>query len=156
MYNFLNRRQLADQIGRETAAIVLAASRPYEQTSSFATPAIDLEADPVATRAPENDADAGVVQTGQTWEQQSVLTDEERTWHKSIRKPRKEGDTTEPIWLNDVVLDSRISERMRRFALDPEEEARANRIASGAEQSRFVPLQDFRAEKVVYGNIDEE
>lgn len=156
MYNFLNRRHLADQIGRETAAIVLAASRPYEQTSSFVTTATDLEADPVATRAPENDADAGVAQTRQTWEQQSVLTDEERTWHKSVRKPRKEGDKTERVWLNDVVLDSRIGERMRRFVLDPEEEARANRIASGAEQSRAVPVHDLRAEKVIVGDIDEE
>lgn len=156
IYNFLNRRHLADQIGRETAAIVLAASRPYEQTSGFATPAADLEADPVATRAPENDADAGIVQIGQTWEQQSLLNNEERTWHKSVRKPRPEGDTTEPIWLNDIVIDSRIGERMRRFELDPEEEARANRIASGAEQTRAVPVQDLRAEKVVVDNIDEE
>lgn len=156
IYNFLNRRHLADQIGRETAAIVLAASRPYEQTSSFATTASDLEADPVATRAPENDADAGIAQTGQTWEQQSVLTKEERTWHKSVRKPRKEGDTTEQIWTKDIVLDSRIGERMRRFTLEPEEEARANRIANGAEQSRAVPIQDLRAEKVVLGDISEE
>jgi import inner membrane translocase subunit TIM54 len=97
-----------------------------------------------------------VAQTGQTWEQQSVLTGEERTWHKSVRKPRKEGDTTEQVWLNDVVLDSRIGERMRRFVLEPEEEARAKRIASGAEQSRAVPIQDLRAEKVVLGDIDEE
>ncbi|KEF56080.1 uncharacterized protein A1O9_07661 [Exophiala aquamarina CBS 119918] len=158
MYNFLNRRHLADQIGRETAAIVLAASRPYEQTTSFATTSAGLEADPVATRAPENDADtdAGIVQTGQTWEQQTVLANEERAWHKSVRKPRKECDITEQIWTKDVVLDTRVGERMRRFALQPEEEARANRIASGAEQSRAVPIQDLRAEKVVLGDISEE
>lgn len=156
IYNFLNRRHLADQIGRETAAIVLAAYRPYEQDSSFVTTSSDLGADSIATRAPENDADAGIVQTAQTWEQQSQLKVEEHTWHKSVRKPRKEGDTTEQIWMNDVVLDNRIGERMRKFVLDPAEELRASRIASGAEKSRAIPIQDLRAEKVVVGDLGDE
>ncbi|KAL2395461.1 Mitochondrial import inner membrane translocase subunit tim54 [Exophiala dermatitidis] len=137
IYNFLNRRHLADQVGRDTAAIVLAAHRPYHRGPAVSTTDSDLEADPLATRAPENDAAAS---SRQSWEQQTVLADEERTWHKSVRKPAKEGDTTERVWLNDIVIDNRIGERMRRFELDPEEEARANRIANGVEkpQSRYV------------------
>lgn len=156
IYNFLNRRHLADQIGRETAAIVLAANRPYEQSSSFATPSSDLEADPVATRTPENDADDRAIQTGQTWEQQSLLREEESKWHKSVRKPRKEDDETEIIWMNDITIDPRIGDRMRRFVLDPEEEARADRLLSGVEKPRLIPIQDLRAQKPILGNLDDE
>ena len=147
IYNFLNQRHLADDIGRRTAAIVLAASRPYQQSSSFAsssTPS-DLDAVPVATRAPENDVYAETVQTSQTWEQQTVLADEEPSWHKSVRKPRT--DDLERVWLDDVVLDPRIAERMRRFELNPDEEARAQRIGAGQEKGRAVPMEDLRAIK---------
>ena len=148
IYNFLNQRHLADDIGRRTAAIVLAASRPYEQTSSFASSstASDLDAVPVTTSAPESDASAAeIAQTSQTWEQQSVLADEEPTWHKSVRKPRS--DDLERVWLDDVVLDPRIAERMRRFELDPDEEARAQRIGAGVERTRAVPVEDLRSVK---------
>lgn len=154
IYNFLNRRHLADQIGRDTAAIVLAASRPYERGSALtSTPGDDLDAVPVATKAPE--LDALPAQTGHVWEQQTALAFEEPLWHKSIYKSRKEGDETERTWINDVVVDTRIGERMRKFELDPDEEARANWIASGVETTRAVPVQDLRKEKLLLGNIDE-
>lgn len=158
IYNFLNRRHLADQIGRETAAIVLAANRPYEQSSTFASPMAELDTSPIATatRAPENDADEGSVQTGQTWEQQTMLGDEEHTWHKSVRKPRKDDDETEVVWMKEVVIDPRLGERMRRFMLDPEEEARATRLLSGEEKSGLIPVQDLRAQKPVFGNLEDE
>lgn len=154
IYNFLNRRSLADSIGRETAAVVLAAYRPYRHDESFPSPppAEGLDADPLATKAPENDALG--VQTRQTWEQQTVLESEEATWHKSVRKPPKDGDKTERVWLNDVVLDSRIAERMRRFELDPAEEERADRIARGEEKGFAVPVHDLRSEKVVIDKFD--
>jgi import inner membrane translocase subunit TIM54 len=78
----------------------------------------------------------------QDWEQQVLLAEEEQTWHKSVRKPLKEGDETERVWLNDIVIDSRIGERMRKFELDPEEEARADRIASGLEKPRTAHADD--------------
>ncbi|EXJ85066.1 hypothetical protein A1O3_05741 [Capronia epimyces CBS 606.96] len=139
IYNFLNRRHLADQVGRETAAIVLAANRPYHRGSTFATTDPNLEADPLATRSPEVDA---AVTSNEGWEQQASLAMEEQTWHKSVRKAAKEGDETERVWSNDIVIDSRIGERMRKFELDAEEETRANRIVSGAEKPRTFHVDD--------------
>ncbi|OCT51850.1 Mitochondrial import inner membrane translocase subunit tim54 [Cladophialophora carrionii] len=165
IYNFLTRRHLADRIGRETAAIVLAASRPYEQGSSFSsfsdTPS---DIDPVATRAPESDASptssfpppSGNSHGQVSWEQQFLLMDEESKWHKSVRKPRKEDDTSEPIWTADIVIDERIGFRMRKFDLQPEEEARANRLASGVEKPNVPDPIDLRKEKVLIGNLDDD
>ncbi|KAK4943875.1 mitochondrial import inner membrane translocase subunit tim54 [Elasticomyces elasticus] len=152
IYNFLNRRHLADQIGRDTASIVLASYRPYAQGSALSSSGDDLDAVPVATKDPESDA---LPSSGRAWEQQTALAFEEPWWHKSAYKSRKEGDETERILANDMVIDTRIGERMRKFELDPEEQARANRIASGAEATRAVPVEDLRKEKVVLGNIDE-
>jgi import inner membrane translocase subunit TIM54 len=148
-YDFLNRRKLADQIGREVAAIVLAANRPYQQDASFAISAIEADdAIPVATRAPESDM-AEVVQTREAWEQQAVLSSEEPYWHKSVRKPLKTDDTisqVERVWKNDVVMDPRIAERMRRFELSAEEDDRSRRIWEGTEKGRAVPVVDLRKE----------
>lgn len=116
----------------------------------------DLDAVPVATKAPEIDASASASASfSQGWEQQSVLEVEEPYWHKSIHKPRKEGDDSEQIWLKNAVIDPRIGERMRRFELTAEEEERARRIASGSEKTRAIPVQDLRSEKVKLGNVDE-
>ena len=155
IYNFLNRRHLADQIGRDTAAIVLASYRPWEQSSAFAPSGDDLDAVPVATRAPESDADGLPSGSGKKWEQQTALASEEPWWHKSVYKSLKEGDETERVLMNDMVIDTRIGERMRKFELAPEEEARANRIASGVEKTRAIPVDDLRKEKVILGSIDE-
>lgn len=93
MYRFLNRRQVADTIGRETAAAVLGVYRPFETS-------------------------------GEVPEQQQLLAHEEPDWHKTVKK-REDGETKERTWLDDMVLDPRIAERMRRFALDMEAEERA-------------------------------
>jgi mitochondrial import inner membrane translocase subunit TIM54 len=161
VYNFLTRRYLADHIGRQTAAIVLAASRPYEQGSSFsAFTDSPSDVDPLATRAPESDASPTAPATSnanqKAWEQQSALIDDEARWHKSVRKPRKEDDTSEPIWIRDVVVDERVGSRMRKFELEPEEEARANRLASGSEKPNVPEPLDLRKEKVVIGNLDDD
>lgn len=154
IYDFLNRRKLADQIGRETAAIVLAANRPYQQDASFAVSTINVDdAAPVATRAPESDM-AEVVQTREAWEQQAVLSLEEPYWHKSVRNPRKTDDTisqVERVWMNDVVMDPRIAERMRRFELSTEERDRSQRIWEGTEKGRAIPIVDLRKEKPKMG-----
>lgn len=148
-YDFLNRRKLADEIGREVAAIVLAANRPYQQDDGFALSAIEEDnATAVPTRAPESDM-ADVVQTSEAWEQQTILSHEEPYWHKSVRKPLKTDDAisqVERVWKNDIVMDPRIAERMRRFELSAEEEERAKRIWEGTEKGRALPVVDLRKE----------
>ena len=151
IYNYLNQRKLADDIGRQTAAIVLTAHRPYQQLETFASTSSsgsDLDAAPIATRTPESNAtESAVVQNSLNWEQQSALIEEELTWHKSVRKPRN--DDLERVWLDDVVIDPRIAERMCRFVLDPEEEARAQRIGNGKEKGRAVPVEDLEELKPI-------
>ncbi|RFU75956.1 mitochondrial import inner membrane translocase subunit tim54 [Trichoderma arundinaceum] len=107
---FLTRRHLADDIGREVAAVCFAAARDWR------------EAD------------------GQ-YEQQLVLKHEENDWPKFVWKDEpeaavddaeKEKKSAEPpkekIWASNLVVDSRIVERMRRFEIQPEDEARAQKI----------------------------
>jgi len=158
IYNWLNRRSLQDQIGRQTASIVLANYRPYQHDESFASPNQLDDAAPLATKAPENDhADSFPVQTSATYEQQSLLVEEEPYWHKSVRKPTTTDDEKERIWMRDIVLDPRIAERMRRFELDPEQEERVNRIAAGDDSAKWaVPVQDLRQQKPVLGDPDQD
>lgn len=154
IYNWLNRRFLQDQIGRQTAAIVLANYRPYHHNESFATP--DLDSTPVATKAPESDAlDTLPLQTSSVYEQQSLLTEEEQYWHKSIRKAKPD-DTKESIWMADIAIDPRIGDRMRRFEVDPEQEERAQRIAAGDEEAKWaVPVQDLRSRMPILSADDD-
>lgn len=113
VYRYLTRRHLADSTGREVAALVLAASiRPYNHEESFAS-SVDIDdASPSNTegRASPNEV---VAHTGHRWEQQRVLEEEEAEWHKTARKPRQERE--EAVWIEGVVVDERIGERMRRF-----------------------------------------
>ncbi|KAI0850607.1 mitochondrial import inner membrane translocase subunit Tim54 [Daldinia vernicosa] len=111
---FLNRRHLADDIGREVAAACLAAAREFREDADL-------------TRA----------------EQQTVLEHEERDWPKAIWKEDKpkEGEEKkvsatpqEKIWTRPIVLDPRIAMRMRRFEIQPEEEARAREIVVPEEE----------------------
>ena len=89
-----------------------------------------------------------MVQTVPRWEQQSLLQAEETDWHKSAKKPR--ADDLERVWLDDVVMDPRIAERMRKFELAPEEEERARRIREeGLEKLRAVEVQDVGSEPPV-------
>jgi import inner membrane translocase subunit TIM54 len=121
MYRFLNRRQNADDIGRQTAAAVLGVYRPFDT--------------PGESRF-EGGQDSSNVNEDKSnkWEQQRLLAHEEPEWHKSV-KERKETDERERVWLDDMVLDPRIAERMRRFELDSESEERAQRIAKEKEES---------------------
>ncbi|KAI1804858.1 mitochondrial import inner membrane translocase subunit Tim54 [Daldinia bambusicola] len=105
---FVNRRYLADDIGREVAAVCFAAAREYRDDADL-------------TRS----------------EQQTVLENEERDWPKAVWKEDdkpKEGEKDVPavpkekVWTSPIVLDPRIAMRMRRFEIQPEEEARAKEI----------------------------
>ena len=158
IYNWLNRRSLQEHIGRQTASIVLANYRPYQHDESFASPTQPADNAPLATRAPENDlADSSPVQTSATYEQQSLLLEEEPYWHKSARQPPKIDDKKERIWMNEIAFDPRIAERMRRFELDPEQEERVNRIAAGDEGAKWaVPVQDLRQRKPMLGDPDKD
>ena len=107
---FLNRRKLADDIGREVAAACLAASREWNE-----------------------DSDLG-------YEQKGVLEWEEKNWSKKVWKDDKPDpeEAAEPplekIWASDMVVDPSIAMRMRRFVLLPEDEARAARIVVPEEE----------------------
>lgn len=103
---FLNRRKLADDIGREVAAVCFAAaSREWR------------EAD------------------GQ-FEQETVLQPEEKDWPKTVWQDEEEAEDAaspaapkkEKIWTSSMVVDQRLMQRMRRFELSPEVEARAAAI----------------------------
>ncbi|KAK0760090.1 hypothetical protein N5P37_007170 [Trichoderma harzianum] len=106
---FLTRRHLADDIGREVAAVCFAAARDWREVD------------------------------GQ-YEQQLVLKQEEDDWPKFVWKdepePVDEAEKAkkaaeppkEKIWASPLVVDSRIVERMRRFEIQPEDEARAQKI----------------------------
>ncbi|KAI1383035.1 mitochondrial import inner membrane translocase subunit Tim54 [Hypoxylon trugodes] len=105
---FLNRRYLADDIGREVAAVCLAAAREYREDADL-------------TRA----------------EQQTALEHEESNWPKSVWKEDempKEGENdaaatpSEKIWAKPIVLDPRIAMRMRRFEIQPQDETHAKEI----------------------------
>ncbi|ORY02358.1 mitochondrial import inner membrane translocase subunit Tim54 [Clohesyomyces aquaticus] len=120
MYRFLNRRQVADDIGRQTAAAVLAAYRPFESPR---------ESHSGISTMYDNESDASS-STG--WEQQRLLKHEEAEWHKNVRE-RKGDDDRERVWLDGMVLDPRIAERMRRFELDMDGEERAKRAAAEKE-----------------------
>lgn len=126
MYRFLTRRHLADDIGRQTAAAVLAAHRPFQQmepsvsSSSFKPESVGASESSVTSNA-----------QGSQWEQEEILKLEEFEWHKSVRKREPEKDK-EREWTDAMVLDERIALRMRKFELDREDEDRAKRIAKGA------------------------
>ena len=173
-YNFLTRRYLADRLGRETAAIVLAANRPYQQSENLVSDLSDADSLPqLATLAPESDqqsptqqgaqlsisdpASRASLQSASHWEQQSSLLEEEPLWHKSVRKAKPaDNDTAERVWLDGIVLDPRIAQRMRKFELEPEEDERAARIGAGQEIGKARIIDDLRSKEVVVGNLDED
>lgn len=131
IYRFLTQRYLAESVGRDVAAFVLAQStRPYQEgtnaLSSDSASNSELTAESSST--PETSAPS------KTYEQQSLFEHEEKEWHKSVRK--REDDGKEREWLDDIILDPRIASRMNRFTLPSDEEDRANRIEEGKEWVR--------------------
>ena len=113
IYRFLTRRHLADSIGRDVAAAVLASYRPYSTTSTA-------------------DETGALADSGDAPDLRKVLQHEERDWWKTTFQPRKEHE--ESVWIEDMVLDERIASRMRAFQLTAEDEDRAKRIAEGKEK----------------------
>lgn len=112
---FLNRRKLADRIGRDVAAICFAVAAPWD--------------------------DAG----GEAYPQLRALEHEEKYWPKFVweheedqKKDEGEKEVKEPpkekVWPVPIVADDRIVGRMRRFELLPEHERRAAEVVVPEEE----------------------
>lgn len=157
IYRFLTKRHLADAVGQEVAAIVLAAaSRPYYEGTYSGESGLNTS-NQFSTELPSSYSYSPESQ--QIYEQQTLLEHEEKEWHKSVRKVaearkiKAEEDNSasasndgeegrkkvtpleeeEREWIDDVVLDPRIASRMHRWVLTPEDLTRVNRIAEGQE-----------------------
>lgn len=167
IYRFLTQRYLADSVGRDVAAIVLAsAARPYQDGS--------YSEDPNQPTTPTS-SDISASPSLTVYEQQTVLEHEEQDWNKSAHKRVEGAENKEREWIDDIVLDPRLASRMRRYVLPSEEEARAERIAEGKEwvlgeeMPAHVPVwkrlwikygygesEEEAKKKPIIGNIDEE
>ena len=132
MHRFLTRRRLADETGRSVAALVLASHfRPYYQSEDFASAIDPDEASPSSEIA----ADGAVTRTGQSWEQEAVLKEEEREWHKSAWKDDEKEPEKERIWREPMVVDGRIGPRMSQFELESGMDERAVQVAEERRRS---------------------
>jgi import inner membrane translocase subunit TIM54 len=138
MYRFLNRRQAADDIGRQTAAAVLGAYRPFETAGETAN-----------VGGEEGHSSA-------QWEQERLLAHEEPDWHKLARDRSKDEEGKERVWIDDMVLDRRIAERMRRFVLDAEVEERAKTITVDEGESWFSSLWPKERQKGAWEGLSDD
>lgn len=111
IYRFLNRRVIADDIGRQVASAVLGAHRPF-------------------TTVPDTNAAAENANTSIS-EVATVSQHEERDWWKTTYREREPHE--ESVWIEPCVVDDRLAGRMSRFELSAGEEARAGRIGEGKE-----------------------
>ncbi|KAA8648628.1 hypothetical protein EYZ11_001583 [Aspergillus tanneri] len=149
LYRYLNKRHLAEEVGRDVAGVVLASnSRPYHD-NSFSADSEYHAANVDATLSPAGN-----------YEQQSILKEEELEWHKSVHKKDESNPDKEREWINEVVLDPRIASRMQRFVLSPEEEARSQRIREGSEyiigEDRPAPVPFWKHLWIKYGYGEDE
>ncbi|KAJ5086657.1 Mitochondrial import inner membrane translocase subunit tim54 [Penicillium alfredii] len=155
IYRYLTQRRVADSVGREVAGIVLAAnSRPYRD-DSFSADSEPSGASVDPTPSPDSSfADL----SPRNLEQQSVLEDAEKEWHKSVHK--RDEDDKEREWLDDIVLDRRIASRMQRSVLSEDDEARSQRIAEQKEyilgEERPAPVPFWQRMWIKYGYGDDE
>lgn len=138
IYRFLNKRQAADEIGRQTAAAVLGMYRPFEVSSET----VNVGGDEESSSAP--------------WEQQRLLAHEEDNFHKTARDRSKDEEGKERVWLDAMVLDPRVAERMRRFVLDVEAEERANSLPADKKESWVSSLWPKKQEKSAWEGLTED
>lgn len=140
MYRFLNKRATAEEIGREVAAAVLGIHRPFNTLDRSHT-----------TVSQDEDE-------GSHHEQQQLLQHEEPDWHKTARK-RDEDDISnkERVWLDPMVLDTRIEQRMRRFVLGRDAEERARSMLIDSEDSWLALWKaDDKVKKAWEGLVEDE
>lgn len=138
MYRFLNRRKVAEDIGRETAAAVLGAYRPFESVGE-------------AVNISGQDEDSST-----QWEQQRLLAYEELDWHKTARDRSKDEEGKERVWLDDMVLDARVAERMRKFMLEFEVEERAKKLRLDNEKSWFSSFLPQEKKKGAWEGLSDD
>ncbi|KAL4935602.1 hypothetical protein BDV06DRAFT_125325 [Aspergillus oleicola] len=168
IYRYLNQRYVADSIGRDVAAVVLAS---YTQPYTDASTAADVDASPTLPTP----VSAEPTTSPNTYTFQSQLQHEEADWHKSVHKKDEANPDREREWTDAMVLDPRIASRIQRYVLPVEEEARAQRIDAGEEyilgEKRPPPMSvsqkvwikygygedpEVAKRKPIYGNIDGE
>jgi import inner membrane translocase subunit TIM54 len=113
IYRFLNRRVLADNVGRQVASAILASHRPYSTVSAT--------------------DDASASTGGSVSEVATVAQHEERDWWKTTYREREAHE--ESVWIEPCIVDERLTARMSQFELSAEEEARAKRIGEGKEKA---------------------
>lgn len=113
---FLNRRKLADNIGREVAAVCFAASRDWREADGQYEQQLVLKGE-------EQDWPKS------TWKVQDAeksATDDD--------SPKPAEPPKERIWISDMVVDPRIAQRMRRFEITSEDAQRAAQIVVPEEE----------------------
>jgi mitochondrial import inner membrane translocase subunit TIM54 len=113
IWRFLHKRELADQVGKEVAAAVLASYTSYQQTERSAE---SLNESSPSTQINSN--------SRLSWEQEHLLESEESGWHKSVKKREGDNAGTERVWLDPVILDDRVASRMRKFVVKDDWESR--------------------------------
>jgi import inner membrane translocase subunit TIM54 len=138
MYRFLNRRHVADDIGRQTAAAVLGVYRPFHAGGEMA----------------HNGSDEQDSRT--QYEQQRLLVQEEADYHKTARDRSKDEEGKERVWLDIMILDARIAERMRRFVIDSEVEERADQLPKEKTESWFGSLWPREHKKGAWEGLSED
>ena len=140
LYRFLTRRHMTDQIGRDTAAVVLASyARPYHGSTSLPTSSGTYDDESFSPPALESASSEAHGRRHQV-EINEILVDEETDWPKTIRQrtttttalsndDNKSQPIKDQIWTEGIDLDPRISPRMRHFELSSQDLARAEELA---------------------------
>jgi mitochondrial import inner membrane translocase subunit TIM54 len=105
MYRFLTRRYMAEEVGKQVAAAVLASYEPYKQ--------VEREVTEANSQSPSESQPISRL----VWEQEITLEKEESDWHKSVRKREQTDVKQERVWLDPIIMDDRIASRMKKFVI---------------------------------------
>lgn len=90
------------------------------------------------------------------WEQQRLLEHEEPDWHKTVRDRSKVEKGADRVWLDDMILDARVAERMQKFVLDAEVEERAKTTSVDDGGSWFSTLWPKEKQKGAWEGLSED
>ncbi|OAA61796.1 Mitochondrial import inner membrane translocase subunit Tim54 [Niveomyces insectorum RCEF 264] len=114
LWRFLNRRHLADEVGREVAAVCFCTVREYRES-------IDGYEQERVLAHEERDWIKSV------WKEETAEKKETPASDGPTR-PAPLAPFRENVWTSPVVVDPRIANRMLRFALSPDTEAAGRSI----------------------------
>lgn len=122
IYRFLTKRYLADETGELVATLVLNSNtRNFDRGKEFYC---NVGHDEEASVSPQSSESTEIGKASTAWEQESVLVNEEREWHKSARAPNPEENLDrERPWMEKMIIDNRVGDCMRTFELTAEEKA---------------------------------